>query len=482
MKSKLCELYVIKYIIMMFILSATLLYMYYKGNMDIRAIVLCVAAVFIMEILLDLFSDKYRNGVENSERDAVGIVRGFLYKTAGMRNELKVKNEELKALRDISEIITSTFEVKIITEYIYEIFNKFAGCDRYLIAFADKYSEQLIFKYEFGTIILNETGNSVDQDSIVAKCYESKRTLIALNSFIKSRKAVGDKIAIPLSVSGETVGVIFIESGSAYSFEKVNISFLENLAVYAAISIKNAELFNSLYEQKQEIEALYEETTAVNEELSSYINQLNKTKEELKSKNDELMAYYNEIHTAYLQTVTALSNSIEAKDAYTRGHCQRVMEISCELGKRLGMSESEIEDLRYVAILHDIGKIGVPARILNKQGKLTDDEYNDIKKHPLIAYNILKDVEFIKRGLDGILQHHERYDGRGYPYGIKGESICKLGRILCIADAFDAMTSDRPYRKAMSMREAVNEIERCKGSQFDPYIASEFIQLSKQII
>jgi HD-GYP domain-containing protein (c-di-GMP phosphodiesterase class II) len=128
--------------------------------------------------------------------------------------------------------------------------------------------------------------------------------------------------------------------------------------------------------------------------------------------------------------------------------------------------------------LHDIGKIGISASILNKEGKLTEEEFEEIKKHSVIAYNILKDVEFIKSGLNGILQHHERYDGKGYPNGIKGKEICIFARIMCVADAFDAMTSDRPYRKGMSMENALKEIDRCKGTQFDPEIADLLISMA----
>lgn len=213
------------------------------------------------------------------------------------------------------------------------------------------------------------------------------------------------------------------------------------------------------------------------EALSAYIKELDKTKKELNKKNAELKKFFDEMQYGYLQTVMSLANSIEAMDAYTRGHCQRVMEISCEVARVLGLSEKEIEDLRYAAILHDIGKIGVSHDILNKNGSLTDEEFSEIKKHPEIAYNILKDVKFLDKALNGILQHHERYDGKGYPNGLKGDEICIFGKIMSVADAFDAMTSDRTYRKAMSVEEAMGELERCKGTQFDPDIVDMFVFL-----
>jgi putative nucleotidyltransferase with HDIG domain len=227
---------------------------------------------------------------------------------------------------------------------------------------------------------------------------------------------------------------------------------------------------------------LHKLSTKKNDELNVYVNQLASAKEELKEKNNVLTKYYNNIQTGCLQTVMSLANSIEAKDPYTRGHCQRVMEISCEIAKKMGFSNSEIEDLRFAAILHDIGKIGISESLINKPSKLTSNEFEEIKKHPIIAYNILKEVEFIKNGLNAILEHHERYDGKGYPHGIKKNEISKFGRILCVADAFDAMTSDRPYRKAMEMDVAIKEIEKCSGSQFDPEVTTVFVDIINNII
>ncbi|WP_459076745.1 HD-GYP domain-containing protein [Herbivorax alkaliphila] len=213
------------------------------------------------------------------------------------------------------------------------------------------------------------------------------------------------------------------------------------------------------------------------EALSAYIKELDKTKKELNRKNNELIRFFDEMQYGYLQTVMSLANSIEAMDAYTRGHCQRVMEISCELARVLELDDVQIENLRYAAILHDIGKIGISPNILNKNGKLNDAEFEEIKKHPQIGYNILKDIKFLKEAVCGILQHHERYDGKGYPNGLKGNEICVFGRIMCVADAFDAMTSDRPYRKGMRVEDAMRELERCKGSQFDPSIVNMFLNL-----
>ena len=420
---------------------------------------------------------------DDQEMDGIreAKIEEFIHKITTIRNELNAKNDELAALQEVSQIITSTFEVKIILEYIYSVFSRFTGCDRYMICFPNKETNELYVKYEFGRDALSEQGSNIKKSSIIHQSYQTRTLIKAVNIFIETRGINGDKIAIPLNAAGDLVGVLFVESGKPGSFENLNMEFLENLAVYAAIAVKNADLFYNIYHQKQEIEALYEETTAVNAELNNYNDALNQAKEELNQKNEALVALFNEMKTGYLQTVMALANSIEAKDSYTRGHCQRVMEVACEIAVNMGMPQEDIGNLKYAAILHDIGKIGIPAAIINKNGKLTDSEIEEIKKHPIIAYNILKDVEFLRNGLDGILQHHERIDGTGYPYGLKGEEICVFGKILCIAETFDAMTSDRPYRKGMEWEDALAEIERCKGTQFDEEITDVFLQMSRKL-
>lgn len=396
-----------------------------------------------------------------------------------LNNELKLSREEMDALHSITELVASTFELEVVLEHVFATFSRFTGCDRTLICFVSRTSKELICRYELGKVKLGEIGKVFTGESLLIQCLNENRMIIKINVPLKSREGMGDKIAIPLKIQKETVGVILIESSQPETLIKTNRCFLESIANNSAVAIKCAELFNSMLFHKRQTEALYEETAAINERLKENIRELSHTKEQLKSKNNELSDYYNHIQTAYLQTVIALSNSIEAKDPYTRGHCQRVMEISCEAAKQMGLSDREINQLRYCAILHDIGKIGIPSSILNKRGKLSTEEFCVVKKHPVLAYNILKDVEFIRDCMDGILQHHERFDGKGYPNGLKGKEINKLGRILCVADSLDAMTSDRPYRPAMTMREATAEIKKCSGTQFDPEITEIFIQMLK---
>lgn len=390
------------------------------------------------------------------------------------KKKIEEMEDELLSLHDALKIITSTFDLNTIMLNTNRLLNKYAECEWYYICFVNEKMGKIDYRYEYGEACTTE----IDKNEI-EQYFRDTRDGVVDSIQIISDKTKGDTIIIPLSVSNELVGAIYAGNSRTGSLSKVNLGFLESLANFTAISVKNSDMYNSIYTQKQEIEALYEQAAANNESLSAYIKELDETKVELDKKNIELTKYYSAIQYGYLQTVMTLSNSIEAKDSYTRGHCQRVMEISCELARTLGLSENEIDDLRYAAILHDIGKIGISASILNKQGKLTDEEFEEIKKHPAIAYNILKDVEFLQNGLSGILQHHERYDGRGYPNGLKSDDICMFGRILCVADAFDAMTSDRPYRKGMSMEVALNELIRCKGTQFDPEIVDVLVLMAE---
>ena len=197
------------------------------------------------------------------------------------------------------------------------------------------------------------------------------------------------------------------------------------------------------------------------------IKQIN---EELKEKNEEL-------EKAYLESIETLRYTVEAKDSYTRGHSDRVSEFSVLIGKHLGLSEEDLRILRIGGLFHDIGKIGVPDAILLKEGKLTDDEYSEIKNHPSIGKQILSNATIFKDMIPIVYHHHEKFDGTGYPLGLKGHDIPYLARITAVADTFDAMTSNRSYRNALPLDVVRSEIERCSGTQFDPDIAKVFLDI-----
>ncbi|MFF3923826.1 HD-GYP domain-containing protein [Paenibacillus lactis] len=178
----------------------------------------------------------------------------------------------------------------------------------------------------------------------------------------------------------------------------------------------------------------------------------------------------------------ALAAALDARDPYTAGHSLRVAEYSVLIGRLAGLSEEEIDLLRKTALLHDIGKIGVRDHILLKEGKLTEEEFNQVKTHPQQGENILLQIEpadAMAPYLEGVRSHHERYDGCGYPDGLKGKEIPLFGRIIAVADAYDAMTSDRPYRSGMRSADALNILEEGKGTQWDPDFAGMFVNYMK---
>jgi len=185
---------------------------------------------------------------------------------------------------------------------------------------------------------------------------------------------------------------------------------------------------------------------------------------------------YVDMRKNYMETVKALINAVEAKDPYTSGHASRVGKYAVEIGKELGLSSLELDKMRNAALLHDIGKIGVDDRILNKNKSLTNLEYEVIKNHPSTGYEIIKDIEFLKGANEIVKHHHERWDGKGYPDGLKGVEISLPVSILTIADSFDAMTTDRPYRKAFSFEKAISEIQNNSGTQFNPDIVDDAVK------
>ena len=205
-------------------------------------------------------------------------------------------------------------------------------------------------------------------------------------------------------------------------------------------------------------------------ELESYRNDL----------QQQLIEKTRQIEQVTLQAITAVANTIDTKDTYAKGHSIRVAEYAGAIARELGFSSEEVQNLQYVALLHDIGKIAVPDNILNKPSKLTQKEYEIVMTHTSIGAEVLKDIQMINEVKEGAMSHHERYDGKGYPAGLKGEDIPVIARILCIADAYDAMTSTRVYKKSLTMSEAIAEIENGIGTQFDPWMARTFIKLLEE--
>lgn len=301
----------------------------------------------------------------------------------------------------------------------------------------------------------------VPRSLILTKIYKTMRITIIMTLLavmlvlvftIKTRKI----LMKPIDIIVENINGI--KEGDYNNFQELNENeYSEFVKIQDEIKLMSQQI--SI--QYDEINALYEETVAMNES------------------QEELL---KELHENYGQTIASLSNAMEANDIYTKGHCSRVSELSLIIGDEIGLSNSDMRVLEYAAQLHDIGKVGVPNQIINKEGPLDDGEYDWIKKHPVIGYKILKDIQFLSKEAAIVLEHHERYDGSGYPNGTAGEDIPLLSRIISIADSYDAMTSSRSYRKKpLSFQEANLELIKGKTSQFDPDLVEAFLSANVNV-
>ena len=247
--------------------------------------------------------------------------------------------------------------------------------------------------------------------------------------------------SIPLKVQDQVIGMLNAYSYTrGYKFSEGQRRLLSVLASRAAVSIENARLY-----------------------------------EELVVSNTDLRKANETLQESYRATVVGFARALEESDRYTRGHSERVSQYAGILGRQLTLSEKDNELLVWAALMHDIGKIGIRNEKLNKPGKLTPEELSMFRTHPAKGKRILEPIPFMVDLIPGAFCHHESWDGSGYPNGLMGENIPLIGRIVAIADSYDAMTSDRSYRKAMPHEVALNEIERCSGNQFDERLVGEFM-------
>ncbi len=216
------------------------------------------------------------------------------------------------------------------------------------------------------------------------------------------------------------------------------------------------------------------------DELGQLTDSFNRMSALITDQQGRLNQYAQDLEEAYVSIVTVVAAAIEARDPYTHGHSARVSHFSVEIGKRIGLGSAEIEDLRVACLLHDVGKIRTPDSILRKSARLTPMEQKEMMRHTEYGAAILARAPSLRKHIPAVRHHHEWFNGQGYPDGIKAREIPRFAAIMAVSDAFDAMTSDRPYRKALSEDEAFRELIRCAGTQFDPEIAGYFIELRQR--
>jgi putative nucleotidyltransferase with HDIG domain len=230
------------------------------------------------------------------------------------------------------------------------------------------------------------------------------------------------------------------------------------------------------YDLKGEIKRLNQVTREQNFKLQDMNRNL---EAKVRERTKQLANKHQELRTAYIQTIRALAEAIDAKDAYTRGHSERVAVYSSRLAREMGLRKEMIERVYFSGLLHDVGKIGVPDAIITKPDRLTEEEYLEIQKHPEIGAKILEPVEFLSSVVPCVRHHHEWFDGsdRGYPDRLRADKIPLPSRLILVCDTVEAMTSDRPYRKALPLETVVRELHKFSGSQFDPQCVDAFLRL-----
>jgi putative two-component system response regulator len=247
---------------------------------------------------------------------------------------------------------------------------------------------------------------------------------------------------------------------------------------YITKPVKKAELMSTIDKALTHKDLLErnEELERQNKDYQLYLeDKVKERTKELTERSHELKDAYKLLKEINIQFVQTMAEAIEAKDEYTRGHCDR-MRIQClRIGELMGLSVEDLETLEYATILHDLGKIGVKETILNKPGKLTEEEFAEIREHPAKGEKILEGITHMSTAAKIVGSHHENFDGSGYPNGIKGEEIPLSSRIIAVADIFDAMYSSRPYRKKLTLDAVLDEIRKVSGKQLDPDIVEVFL-------
>lgn len=392
----------------------------------------------------------------------------------------KQEDDKYKMVFDILDDFVEKFELNLIyvsvveppdythITYIYDPINKVKGWKPYPLGYEEDYHEPNYNAstkrvFEEGATIVRHTIKTRSGSHITAQLpvYDSSGKIVAvigaqknIQEFVNARRSFARFMMVSLLIFTVAFTIIF-----ALYF---NIRFIKPILIittetdrFASYSRNPSKRLLSVT-NRDELGTLAKSVYQMENEIAGNIAALKKMTE---------------------ATALALAKAIDAKDSYTHGHSTRVAEYSLKIAQLAGKSESECRTIHLTALMHDIGKIGVPNDIINKQGKLTDEEYRVIKAHPVIGKQILANITQAPHISDGAFYHHERYDGKGYPTGLVGKNIPDVARIIAIADAYDAMTSNRSYRGTLSQNYVRTEIEKGIGTQFDPEYAKIMLKL-----
>jgi putative nucleotidyltransferase with HDIG domain len=420
----------------------------HHGRMDYKTRSVLSVPILHNHLLLGVLNVNNKRSGDAFFEDDLNLLLGIsgqisqAIANANLHEKTDMQVAELSLIQELGKAINSSLDLDSVLNYFIDMTTRITDSDRATLMLFDDVTQELYVEVYrgFDDNGVNELRLKIGT-GVAGQAALHRRPIRIENtgksSEYKELPKVGRKtdltlISAPLVNKDNLVGVINCERVLTKKgpFTPENLDLLETLASQASIAIENARLYHNLL-------------------------------------------------NVYLETIRSLAAAIDAKDSYTHGHSRRVTDLSVGIALEMDLAKSEVDTIRHASLLHDVGKIGISEQILLKPGRLTDEEFETIKSHPHIGAGILNSIEFLKNVCEIIKHHHERYDGRGYPDALAADEIPLGSRIICVADSFDAITSNRPYRKPMTFQEAVDEVVNCSGSQFDPKVVEAFVRLRK---
>jgi putative nucleotidyltransferase with HDIG domain len=380
---------------------------------------------------------------------AIADISASAIHRAALYEQTEQRLQRLAALRDIDLAIASSLDLSIILNILIEQVTAHLGVDAAAVLLLDPYSQTLKCTAWRGfrshaiaqtQLRLGEgnAGRAALTREIISADLSTGKDSLARAPFLAGEGFAG-YYGVPLIVKGQVKGVLEVFHRSGLHRDPEWLEFLETLAGQAAIAIDDAEMFENLQRSNLELSIAYDDT------------------------------------------ITGWSRALELRDMETEGHSRRVTELTMRLARAMGMSDRELVHVRRGALLHDIGKMGIPDEILRKPGPLDEDEWQSMRQHPVLAYRLLAPISFLGPALEIPYCHHEKWDGTGYPRGLAGEQIPLSARIFALVDVWDALLSARPYREAWPEEKVLAYLQEQAGSHFDPQVVAAFLDLLPEL-
>jgi putative nucleotidyltransferase with HDIG domain len=399
-------------------------------------------------LLMNVVDSLSRSGnpiVSTALQEITRVSQSLLMLEQSVSDQLKLKQSQLRALMSVGQVINSSLGLRRVLEEVMDSLISLMRAERGFLMLREPNGE-LVVRIARGIahISLDEEAFIVSR-SVVRKVVESNAPVLTTNAQVDPRFDAQMSIAayqlrsilcVPLKLKDDLIGVLYVDNRAhAGIFKENDLELISAFADQAAVAIDSARLFEDLQESHRELERAYQAT------LEGWVR------------------------------------ALDLRDKETEGHTQRVTILTHRLARSMGVSDAQLVHMTRGALLHDIGKMAIPDGILLKPGQLTDDERKLIQKHPVYAYEMLRPIDFLVPAIDIPYCHHEKWDGTGYPRGLKQDEIPFAARIFPVIDVWDALTSDRPYRKAMPHDEVRRIVQADSGTHFDPVVVEAFMDL-----